>query len=83
MDPQSRRVRYNCCKRVYVETNNAAKNREHEWVPLQCRKKMAVKELDAASRHAACDAWQAGKLVKHAVRPRQPERQPDSCEGER
>ena len=74
MDPQSRRARYDCCKRVYVEPNDAAKNREHEWVPLQCRKKMTVKELDAASRHSACDARQVGKGVKHAVRPRQPER---------
>ena len=70
MNPQSRRARNECCERVYVERNNAAKNREHEWVPLQCRKKMAVKELDAASRHSARDARQVGKVVKHAARPR-------------
>jgi len=74
MDPQSWSARYDCCKRVYVEPNNTAKNREHEWVPMQCRKKVAVKELDTASRHSACDARQVGKGVKHAVRPRQPER---------
>ena len=74
MDPQSRRARYDCCKRVYVERNHAAKNREHEWVPLQCGKKMAVKKLNGASRHSARDARQIGKVVKHAVRPRQPER---------
>ena len=59
-----------CYKRVYVEPNDTAKNREHEWVPLPCRKKMAVKELDTASRHSARDAWQVGKVVKHAARPR-------------
>ena len=83
MDPQSWSARYNCWKRVYVEPNDTAKNSEHEWVPLQCRKKVAVKELDTASRHSACDAWQVGKVVKHAPRPRQPERQPDSCKAER
>lgn len=83
MNPQSRRARNECCKRVYIERNNAAKNREHEWVPLQCGKKMAVQELNAASRHSARDAWQVGKVVKDAVRPRQPERQPDSCKAER
>jgi len=83
MNPQSWRARNDRCKRVYVESNDAAKDREHEWVPLQCGKKMAVKELDAASRHSACDAWQVGKVVKHAARPRQPDRQPDSCKAER
>ena len=83
MDPQPRRTRYDCCQRVYVEPNDTAKNREHEWVPLPCRKKVAVKELDTASRHSAGDARQVGKGVKHAVRPRQPERQPDSCKAER
>ena len=74
MDPQSRRTRYDRCKRVYVERNDTAKNREDEWVPLQRCKKVAVKELDAASRHSARDARQVSKGVKHAVRPRQPER---------
>ncbi len=74
MDPQSRRTRYDCCKRVHVEPYDTAKNREHEGVPLPCRKKMAVKKLDTASRHSACDARQVGKGVKHAPRPRQPER---------
>ena len=74
MDPQSWRARYDCCKRVYVETNDTAKHREHEWVPLPCRKKVAVKELETASRHSAGDARQVGKGVKHAVRPRQSER---------
>ena len=74
MDPQPRRPRDDCCKRVYVERNDAAKNREHEWVPLQRRKKMAVEKLNAASRHSARDARQVGKVVKHAARPRQPER---------
>ena len=70
-------------KRVYVETNDTAKHREHEWIPLPCRKKVAVKELDTASRHSACDAWQTGEVVKCAARPREPERQPDSCKAER
>jgi len=74
MDTQSRRARDDCCKRVCVETNNGAKNREHEWVPLQRRKKMAVKKLNAAPRHSARDARQVGKGVKHAVWPRQPKR---------
>ena len=74
MNPQSRRARNECCKRVYVEGNDAAKNRENEWVPLQGRKKMAVKELNAASRHSACDARQAGKVMKDTTRPRQPDR---------
>jgi hypothetical protein len=30
---------------------------------------MAVKKLDAASRHSARDARQVGKVVEHAVRP--------------
>ena len=83
MDAQARRTRYDCCKRVHVEPNDTAKNREYEWVPLQCGEKMAVKELDAASRHSARDARQIGKIVKHTVRPRQTERQPDSCKAER
>ena len=83
MDSQSGCTRDDCCKRVYVERNDAAKNREHEWVPLQRRKKMAVKKLNAASRHSARDARQVGKVVKHAARPRQPERQPDSRKAER
>ena len=83
MDPQSRRARDDRSKRVYVEPDDAAKNHEHEWVPSQCGKEMAVKELDAASRHSARDARQLGKVVKHAVRPRQPERQPGSRKGER
>lgn len=74
MDSQSWRTRYHRCKRVYVETNDAAKNCEHEWVPLKCGKKMAVQELNAASRHSARDARQVGNGVKHAVGPRQPER---------
>ena len=69
MDPQSRRARYDCCKRVYVERNHAAKNREHEWVPVERRKKMALKKLNGASRHPARDARQVGKIVKHAVGP--------------
>ena len=69
MDPQSRRARYDCCKRVCVERNHAAKNREHEWVPLQRHEKMAVKKLHAASRHSARDARQVGQFVEHAVRP--------------
>ena len=73
MDPQSRRARYDRCKRVNVERYHAAKNREHEWVPLQCREKMTVKELDAATGHSARDAWQVGEVVKHAPRPRQPD----------
>ena len=83
MEPQSWRARNDCCKRVCVEPNDTAKSREHEWVPLQCREKMAVKELDSASRHSARDARQVGKGVKHAVRPWQPERQPDSRKAER
>ena len=83
MDPQSGRTRYDCCKRVYVERKDTAKNREHEWVPLQCGEKMSVEKLDPASRHSACDARQVGKVVKHAVRPRQPERQPHSSKAER
>ena len=83
MDPQSRRPRDDCCKCVYVERNDTAKNRKHEWVPLQRREKMAVKKLNAAPRHSARDARQVGKIVKHTVRPRQPERQPDSCKAER
>ena len=72
---RSRGVRATTVASAYrSNTNDTAKNREHEWVPLQCRKKMTVKELDAASRHSACDARQVGKGVKHAVRPRQPER---------
>lgn len=59
MDPQSRRMRNECCERVYIERNETAKNREDEWVPLQCREKMTVKELDAAPRHATRDARQA------------------------
>ncbi len=70
MDPQSPRARYDCCKRVYIERNHAAKKREHEWVPLQRREKMAVKELNGASRHSARDARQVGQFVEHAVRPR-------------
>jgi hypothetical protein len=70
MDPQSRRVRYDCCKRVYVERNHAAKNREHEWVPLECGDKMSVKKLNAASRHSASDARQIGKVVKRTMGPR-------------
>ena len=70
MDPQSRRARNDCYKRVYVEPNDAAKKREHEWVPLQRREKMAVKKLHAASRHSARDARQVGQFVEHAVRPR-------------
>ncbi len=74
MDSQSGRTRYDCCKRVYVEPNDTTKNREHEWVPLQRRKKMAVKKLNAASRHSARDARQVGKGVKSAPRPRQTDR---------
>jgi len=33
MDPQSRRARYDCRKRVYIERDDAAKNCEDEWVP--------------------------------------------------
>jgi hypothetical protein len=83
MDPQARRARYDCCKRVYVEANDAAKNCEHEWVPLQCGEKVTVKELDAAPRHSARDARQTSKLMKQTVRPREPERQPGGCEAER
>jgi hypothetical protein len=74
MHPQSGRTRYECYKRVNVESKDAAKNREYEWIPSQCREKMAVKKLDAASRHSAGDAWKVGEGVKHAVRPRQSER---------
>ena len=74
MNPQSWRAPKECYKRVYVERNNAAKNDEYEWVPLQCGKKMAVKELDAASRHSACDARQIGKVVKKAAGPRKSNR---------
>ena len=70
MDPQSRPARYYCCQRVYVECNDAAKDHEHEWVPVERRKKMALKKLNGASRHPARDARQVGKIVKHAVRPR-------------
>ena len=83
MEPQSRRARRDRCKRVYVERDDSTKNREHEWIPLQCRKKMTVKELDAASRHSARDARQVGEVVKHAMRPRQPDRQPESCKAKR
>ena len=71
MDPQSRRTRNEYCKRVHIERNETAENREYHWIPLQCRKKMAVKELDAASRHSACEAGQLGKIMKHAPRPGQ------------
>jgi len=60
MDSQSRCARNDRCKRVYVEPNDAAKNREHEWVPLQCRKKVTLKELDPASRHSTSNARQVG-----------------------
>ena len=73
MNPQSRGAPNERCKRVYVERDDAAKNREHEWIPLQCREKMTVKELDAATGHSARDAWQVGEVVKHAPRPRQPD----------
>jgi hypothetical protein len=69
MDPQSWRARYDCCKRVYVERNHAAKKDENEWVPLERRKKMAVKKLNGASRHSARHTGQIGKIVKHAVGP--------------
>jgi len=83
MDPQSRRARDDRSKRVYVEPDDTTKKREHERVPSQRGKEMAVKELDAASRHSARDARQVGNVVKHATRPRQPERQPGSRKGER
>ena len=70
MDPQSRRARYECCQRVYVECDHTAKDHEDEWIPLERRKKMALKKLNGASRHPARDARQVGKIVKHAVGPR-------------
>ena len=83
MDPQSRRARKDGCERVEVEYSEPTKNREHQWIPLQCCEEMAVEELDAATRHSACDAGQTGKIVKHATWPWQPKRQPDGCEAER
>ena len=83
MDPQARSARYDRRKRIHVEGDHAAKNREHEWVPLQCGEKVTVKELNSAPRHSARDAWQPGKLMKQTVRPREPKRQPDGCEAER
>ena len=56
MDPQSWHARYHRCERVYVERYDTAKNRKHEWVPLQRRNKMAVKKLNSASRHSAREA---------------------------
>ena len=73
MDPQPRGPRYECCKRVYVKTDHAAKDEGHERIPLECREKMALKKLNSASRHSARDARQVSKIVEHAVRPRQPE----------
>lgn len=73
MDPKSRRAGHDRRKGICVETNHAAENCKHEWVPLQCREKMAVEKLDAASRHPARDARQAGEVVKYAMWPGQPE----------
>jgi len=70
MDPQPRHARYDCCQRVYVECNHAAKDHEHKWIPEERRKKMALKKLNGASRHPAGDARQVGKIVEHAVGPR-------------
>ena len=83
MDPQPRRARYDRCKRIHVEGDHAAKNREHEWVPLQRGEKVTVKEVNSAPRHSTRDARQTGKLMKQTVRPRKPERQPDSSKAER
>src|SRR5262249_43011944 len=83
MDPHARRACDDCCKRVYVERKDTTKDREHEWVPLQCRKKVTVKELNSAPGHSAGDARQTSKLMKQTVRPREPEGQPRGCEAER
>ncbi len=83
MDPQTRRVRYEHRKRVNIKRNYRTKRGEDERIPFQCREKMAVKELDAASRHSTRNARQAGEVVKSAARPRQANCQPRGCEGER
>ena len=73
MDPHPRRACYHRWKRVQVERDDSTKNRKHEWVPLQRGKEIAVKELDATSRHPARDAWKPGKVMKDASRPWQPD----------
>lgn len=82
MDAQSRCARHQCCNCIYVERNHAANTREHEWIPAQRGKKIAMEELDAAPRHSAGDARQVGEIVKHAARPGQPKGQPGSCKAE-
>src|SRR5262245_63236513 len=72
MDPHARRACDDCCKRVYVERKDTTKDREHEWVPLQCRKKVTVKELNSAPGHSARDARQTSNLIKKQVRQRKP-----------
>jgi hypothetical protein len=42
-----------------------------------------VKELNPASRHAACDAWQTRNLMENAARPWQANCQPGCRETQR
>src|SRR5437667_6485373 len=44
---------------------------------------MAMKKLNCAARYTAGDAWQAGKLVKHADGPRQTKCKPSNRHAER
>ena len=68
-DPQTRSTRCERRKRVEIKRCQAAECCEHEWIPFQCGEKVAVKELNRASRHAARDTWQTGNLMKRASRP--------------
>ena len=83
MDPQTRRAHHQCRQCVNIEGDYAAKRAEDERIPFECGEKMALKELDPASRHPTRKAWQSGEVVKRAARPRQADRQPCRCQGER
>jgi len=72
MDPQTWRAHHKYRQCVNIEGDYAAKGCEDERIPPECGEKMALKELDPASRHPTRKAWQVGKVVKHATRPRQP-----------
>ena len=83
MNPQTRRAHHQCRQRVNIEGDYAAKRDEDERIPFERSEKMALKELDPASRHPTGEAWQFREIVKRAARPRQAERQPGDCKAQR
>jgi hypothetical protein len=82
-DAHSRSARHEDSTGVDIEDRQSPKHNEYERIPSHRCPKILVKERDRTTRHTARDAWQASKLMKQTVRPRQSGAEPGGCEYKR